>query len=134
MRAMRFIASWAEAPNSRSSGHPEDAACFQVRFSDAAGKRGQYDLAFRNYRRELGKHYGKFMLIETPAPVRLRAAEILPDLLTAIAHNVQGPKTLAKESARSLKAAMKALSRLEKKSTAQPKAAASQPKTTAPPQ
>lgn len=40
-------------------------------------------------------------LIETPAIIRLRASEVLPDLVKAIAANARGPKTLAKESAQS---------------------------------
>ncbi len=54
-------------------------------------------------------------LIETPAVVRLRASEVLPDLVKSIATNTKGPKTLAKESERFFKLMLKAVSKNEKK-------------------
>ncbi|MGO9058887.1 MAG: hypothetical protein ACLQU2_16070 [Candidatus Binataceae bacterium] len=52
-------------------------------------------------------------LIETPAEVRLRASELLPDLLKAIADNVKGPKTRARELDQAFSKALKVLSKKE---------------------
>jgi len=61
-------------------------------------------------------------LIETPAVVRLRAIEVLPDLVKAIADNTKGPKTRAKEdSKRFRKAFRKAMPKQKKKAKSAPK-------------
>lgn len=50
-------------------------------------------------------------LIEAPAIIRLRASEVLPDLVKAIARITNGPKTRAKESGRELNRLLKVWSK-----------------------
>ncbi len=54
--------------------------------------------------------------------VRLRASEVLPDLVKAIADNTKGPKTREKEGAKNMKTILKFLSTESKERSRKAKA------------
>jgi hypothetical protein len=54
-------------------------------------------------------------LIEAPAIIRLRASEVLPDFLMAVAENMTGPKTRAKKSKEQWDAFLKIVEKEAKK-------------------